>query len=102
MAFDQNSVPKDLRVLNVAPIMVEETLISPASVTSPPTPDSASDYFYPASAPASTAWCVRPILPEEDLDALVSIACPDDVENMMEEYGKLVERSPDGSAKLRM
>ncbi|XP_045832444.1 uncharacterized protein LOC123923757 isoform X2 [Trifolium pratense] len=241
MAFDQNSVPKDLRVLNVAPIMVEETLISPASVTSPPTPDSASDYFYPASAPASAAWCVRPIvsppsiglnygsgygnrvmagnalnlgnwvgtsnssnnnnnnnalhcndgvnvnvsgfsygghggnrsvddasddsspgrkvkflcsfggkilprpsdgvlryvggqtriisvrkdvsfndlvqkmvdtygqpvvikyqLPEEDLDALVSIACPDDVENMMEEYGKLVERSPDGSAKLRV
>ncbi|KAK2411823.1 kinase superfamily with octicosapeptide/Phox/Bem1p domain-containing protein [Trifolium repens] len=242
MAFDQNSVPKDLRVLNVAPIMVEETLISPASVTSPPTPDSASDYFYPASASASATWCVRPIvsppsiglnygsgfgnrvmagnalnlgnwvgtstssnnnnnsnnalhcndgvnvnvsgfsygghggnravddagddsnsgrkvkflcsfggkilprpsdgvlryvggqtriisvrrdvsfndlvqkmvdtygqpvvikyqLPEEDLDALVSIACPDDVENMMEEYGKLVERSPDGSAKLRV
>jgi len=241
MAFDQNSVPKDLRVLNVAPIMVEEPLISPASVTSPPTPDAVSDYFYQPSVSAaatSGTWCVRPIvnspsiglnygssfgnrvvagnalnlgnwvggansnnhnnnslhkvvndgvpvnvngytyggtrsvdetsddsnsgrkikflcsfggkilprpsdgvlryvggqtriisvkkdvsfndlvqkmvdtcgqpvaikyqLPEEDLDALVSIACPDDVENMMEEYGKLVERSPDGSAKLRV
>ncbi|KAI5416027.1 uncharacterized protein LOC127073445 isoform X2 [Lathyrus oleraceus] len=239
MAFDQNSAPTELRVLNVAPIMVEEPLISPAGVTTPPTPDSVSDYFYPTSAPAGAAsatWCVRPIvsppsiglnygnrvvagnalnlgswvrasnsnnnntglhnvcndgvpvnvsgfsygahggtrvaddtgddsnsgrkvkflcsfggkilprpsdgmlryvggqtriisvkkdvsyndlvlkmvdtygqpvvikyqLPEEDLDALVSVACPDDVENMMEEYGKLVERSPDGSAKLRV
>ncbi|XP_058759605.1 uncharacterized protein LOC131632890 isoform X2 [Vicia villosa] len=244
MAFDQNSAPTDLRVLNVAPIMVEEPLISPASVTTPPTPDSVSDYFYPtagSSAGATSAtWCVRPIvsppsiygnrvvagnalnlgnwvganssnnnnntglhnvcndgvpvtvsgfsyaahggtgtgpgtrvvddtgddsnsgrkvkflcsfggkilprpndgvlryvggqtriisvkkdvsyndlvlkmvdtygqpvvikyqLPEEDLDALVSVSCPDDVENMMEEYGKLVERSPDGSAKLRV
>ncbi|XP_073226733.1 uncharacterized protein [Cicer arietinum] len=242
MAFDHNSVPNDLRVLNVAPIMAEEPLISPASVTSPPTPDSVTDYFYPpsvsAAAATSATWCVRPIvnpasiglnygssfgnrvvannalnlgnwvggnsnnnsnnglhnkacndgvsvvvngfsyggtrvvdevgddlvsgrkvkflcsfggkilprpsdgvlryvggqtriisvkkdvsfndlvqkmvdtygqpvvikyqLPEEDLDALVSIACPDDVENMMEEYGKLVERSPDGSAKLRV
>ncbi|KAJ1385891.1 Serine-threonine/tyrosine-protein kinase, catalytic domain [Sesbania bispinosa] len=41
-------------------------------------------------------------LPEEDLDALVSVSCPDDVENMMEEYEKLVEKSPDGSAKLRV
>jgi len=41
-------------------------------------------------------------LPEEDLDALVSVSCHDDVENMMEEYDKLVERSPDGSAKLRV
>ncbi|CAI8610455.1 unnamed protein product [Vicia faba] len=242
MAFDQNSAPADLRVLNVAPIMVEEPLISPASVTTPPTPDSVTDYFYPTPASSagatSATWCVRPIvsppsiygnrvvagnalnlgnwvgasnsnnntsglhnvcnnndgvamsvsgfsygahggtgttrvvddtgddsnsgrkvkflcsfsgkilprpsdgvlryvggqtriisvkkdvsyddlvlkmvdtygqpvvikyqLPEEDLDALVSVACPDDVENMMEEYGKLVERSPDGSAKLRV
>uniref|UniRef100_A0A7N0SWI8 Protein kinase domain-containing protein n=1 Tax=Kalanchoe fedtschenkoi TaxID=63787 RepID=A0A7N0SWI8_KALFE len=41
-------------------------------------------------------------LPDEDLDALVSVSCPDDLENMMEEYEKLVERSPDGSAKLRV
>ncbi|KAK7388550.1 hypothetical protein VNO78_23369 [Psophocarpus tetragonolobus] len=41
-------------------------------------------------------------LPEEDLDALVSVSCHDDLENMMEEYEKLVERSPDGSAKLRV
>lgn len=41
-------------------------------------------------------------LPEEDLDALVSVSCPDDLENMMDEYEKLLERSPDGSAKLRV
>ncbi|KAL2338473.1 hypothetical protein Fmac_012919 [Flemingia macrophylla] len=41
-------------------------------------------------------------LPEEDLDALVSVSCHDDVENMMEEYEKLVDRSSDGSAKLRV
>ncbi|CAM8942593.1 unnamed protein product [Rhodiola kirilowii] len=41
-------------------------------------------------------------LPDEDLDALVSVSCPDDLENMMEEYEKLVERSLDGSARLRV
>lgn len=41
-------------------------------------------------------------LPEEDLDALVSVSCPDDLENMMDEYEKLLERSADGSAKLRV
>ncbi|KAL3532237.1 hypothetical protein ACH5RR_005758 [Cinchona calisaya] len=41
-------------------------------------------------------------LPDEDLDALVSVSCPDDLENMMDEYEKLLERSPDGSAKLRV
>ncbi|CAI9754722.1 unnamed protein product [Fraxinus pennsylvanica] len=41
-------------------------------------------------------------LPEEDLDALVSVSCPDDLENMMDEYEKLVKRSSDGSAKLRL
>lgn len=41
-------------------------------------------------------------LPEEDLDALVSVSCPDDLENMMDEYEKLIERSSDGSAKLRI
>ncbi|CAA2952897.1 serinethreonine- kinase ctr1 [Olea europaea subsp. europaea] len=41
-------------------------------------------------------------LPDEDLDALVSVSCPDDLENMMDEYEKLVERSSDGSAKLRV
>lgn len=41
-------------------------------------------------------------LPDEDLDALVSVSCPDDLENMMDEYEKLLERSPDGSAKLRL
>ncbi|CAL0325678.1 unnamed protein product [Lupinus luteus] len=51
--------------------------------------------------------CGQPVvikyqLPEEDLDALVSVSCADDVENMMDEYDKLVERSPDGSAKLRV
>ncbi|VVA25080.1 PREDICTED: serine/threonine-kinase [Prunus dulcis] len=41
-------------------------------------------------------------LPDEDLDALVSVSCADDLDNMKDEYGKLVERSPDGSAKLRV
>ncbi|GAB4828190.1 hypothetical protein Ancab_035107 [Ancistrocladus abbreviatus] len=41
-------------------------------------------------------------LPDEDLDALVSVSCPDDLENMMDEYEKLLERSPDGSTKLRV
>ncbi|TYK03642.1 PB1 domain-containing protein/Pkinase_Tyr domain-containing protein [Cucumis melo var. makuwa] len=41
-------------------------------------------------------------LPDEDLDALISVSCPDDLDNMMDEYEKLVERSSDGSAKLRM
>ncbi|XP_044463604.1 uncharacterized protein LOC123194465 [Mangifera indica] len=38
-------------------------------------------------------------LPDEDLDALVSVSCPDDLDNMMDEYE---ERSSDGSAKLRV
>ncbi|CAL0327821.1 unnamed protein product [Lupinus luteus] len=41
-------------------------------------------------------------LPDEELDALVSVSCTDDLENMVEEYERLVERSPDGSAKLRV
>lgn len=41
-------------------------------------------------------------LPEEDLDALVTVSRPDDLENMMDEYDKLLERSSDGSAKLRV
>ncbi|GFS35757.1 kinase superfamily with octicosapeptide/Phox/Bem1p domain-containing protein [Actinidia rufa] len=41
-------------------------------------------------------------LPDEDLDALVSVSCPDDLENMMDEYEKLVERSSDGLSKLRV
>uniref|UniRef100_A0A5B6Z740 Protein kinase domain-containing protein n=1 Tax=Davidia involucrata TaxID=16924 RepID=A0A5B6Z740_DAVIN len=41
-------------------------------------------------------------LPEEDLDALVSVSCLDDLENMMDEYEKLIERSSDGSVKLRV
>ncbi|XP_021850576.1 uncharacterized protein [Spinacia oleracea] len=41
-------------------------------------------------------------LPDEDLDALVSVSCSDDLDNMMEEFEKLQERSPDGSAKLRV
>ncbi|CAA7408051.1 unnamed protein product [Spirodela intermedia] len=41
-------------------------------------------------------------LPDEDLDALVSVSCPEDFENMIEEYDKLVEASAEGSAKLRV
>ncbi|XP_014510185.1 uncharacterized protein LOC106769191 [Vigna radiata var. radiata] len=247
MAFDQNSVPLDLRPLNVAAAIAEEPMISPAALT-PPTPNSVGELFYQPAASAGTTWCVRPIahanvspaaaygfnygassfgsrvvagnalslgklvgcngldkacndasgfsygvggvrggrvvgsgsdhgggdegggggddsvsgkkvkflcsfggkilprpsdgmlryvggqtriisvrkdvsfndlvqkmvdtygqavvikyqLPEEDLDALVSVSCHDDIENMMEEYDKLVERSSDGSAKLRV
>ncbi|XP_073296634.1 uncharacterized protein [Primulina huaijiensis] len=41
-------------------------------------------------------------LPGEELDALVSVSGPDDLENMMDEYEKLIERSSDGSSKLRI
>ena len=41
-------------------------------------------------------------LPDEDLDALVTVSSDEDMENMMEEYDKLAEISPDGSAKLRV
>ncbi|XP_008784812.2 uncharacterized protein LOC103703666 isoform X1 [Phoenix dactylifera] len=41
-------------------------------------------------------------LPDEDLDALISVSCPEDLVNMMEEYDKLTSASPDGSAKLRV
>ncbi|XP_075502050.1 RAF-like serine/threonine-protein kinase 20 isoform X1 [Primulina tabacum] len=41
-------------------------------------------------------------LPDEELDALVSVSGPDDLENMMDEYEKLIERSSDGSSKLRI
>ncbi|CAI0388669.1 unnamed protein product [Linum tenue] len=41
-------------------------------------------------------------LPEEDLDALVSVSCPEDLDNMLDEYEKLLERSSDGSGKLRV
>ncbi|XP_019181783.1 PREDICTED: uncharacterized protein LOC109176835 isoform X2 [Ipomoea nil] len=41
-------------------------------------------------------------LPDEDLDALVSVSCPDDLDNMMDEYEKLGEKLSDGSAKLRV
>ncbi|CAL9247362.1 unnamed protein product [Arabidopsis halleri] len=41
-------------------------------------------------------------LPDEDLDALVSVSCSEDIDNMMDEFDKLVERSSDGSGKLRV
>ncbi|KAL1555042.1 mitogen-activated protein kinase kinase kinase [Salvia divinorum] len=41
-------------------------------------------------------------LPDEDLDALVTVSCSDDLENMMDEYEKLIEACSDGSAKLRI
>ncbi|XP_078437559.1 uncharacterized protein LOC144708213 isoform X2 [Wolffia australiana] len=45
---------------------------------------------------------IRYQLPDEDLDALVTVSSPEDLENMLEEYDKLTEASPDGSAKLRV
>lgn len=41
-------------------------------------------------------------LPGEDLDALVSVSCQEDLENMIEEYDKLASSCSDGSAKLRV
>ncbi|XP_068648563.1 uncharacterized protein [Aristolochia californica] len=41
-------------------------------------------------------------LPDEDLDALVSVSGKEDLDNMMEEYEKLVESSSEGSAKFRV
>lgn len=39
-------------------------------------------------------------LPGEDLDALVSVSCDEDLQNMMEEYNELQDR--EGSQKIRM
>ncbi|XP_068652736.1 RAF-like serine/threonine-protein kinase PRAF [Aristolochia californica] len=41
-------------------------------------------------------------LPDEDLDVLVSVSGKEDLDNMLEEYEKLVESSSVGSAKLRV
>ncbi|KAG9456218.1 hypothetical protein H6P81_000726 [Aristolochia fimbriata] len=41
-------------------------------------------------------------LPDEDLDSLVSVSCKEDLDNMMEEYEKLIESTSEGSAKLRV
>ncbi|KAJ6831290.1 serine/threonine-protein kinase B-raf-like [Iris pallida] len=46
-------------------------------------------------------------LPNEDLDALISVSCPEDLDNMMEEYEKLAESSAAdggaaGAARLRV
>ncbi|XP_057871491.2 uncharacterized protein LOC131077922 isoform X1 [Cryptomeria japonica] len=41
-------------------------------------------------------------LPNEDLDALVSVSCDEDIENMMDEYERLLEGSGEGSPRLRL
>ncbi|KAJ8641234.1 hypothetical protein MRB53_017928 [Persea americana] len=42
-------------------------------------------------------------LPEEDLDALVSVSCSEDLANLMEEYERAVETpSSEGSGKIRV
>ncbi|KAK9697937.1 hypothetical protein RND81_08G071000 [Saponaria officinalis] len=65
------------------------------------------DVTFPDLVQKMVDMCGQPVtikyqLPFEDLDALVSVSCPDDLDNMMEEYHKLLETSPDGSAKLRV
>ncbi|KAG0464007.1 hypothetical protein HPP92_020076 [Vanilla planifolia] len=45
---------------------------------------------------------IRYQLPDEDLDALITVSSAEDLENMMDEYDKLAEASVDGSAKLRV
>ncbi|VFR01388.1 unnamed protein product [Cuscuta campestris] len=51
-----------------------------------------------AHACGQDAMTVKYQLPDEGLDALVSVSCPDDLENMMDEY----EKFADTSAKLRV
>ncbi|KAL9684546.1 hypothetical protein QQ045_021987 [Rhodiola kirilowii] len=51
--------------------------------------------------------CGQPVtikyqLPGEDLDALVSIACQEDFDIMMEEYDRVIKSLPDGSARLQL
>eukprot|EP01018_Ginkgo_biloba_P039929 Gb_25639 [translate_table: standard] len=41
-------------------------------------------------------------LPDEDLDALVSVSSDEDLENMMDEYERLLEGSSEGSSRLRV
>ncbi|KAH9297183.1 hypothetical protein KI387_028865, partial [Taxus chinensis] len=41
-------------------------------------------------------------LPNEDLDALVSVSCDEDLENLMDEYERLLEGSGEGSPRLRL
>ncbi|ONK78913.1 uncharacterized protein A4U43_C01F940 [Asparagus officinalis] len=41
-------------------------------------------------------------LPDEDLDALISISSQEDLDNMMEEFDRLNETVADGSARIRM
>ncbi|XP_020090154.1 uncharacterized protein LOC109711492 [Ananas comosus] len=48
------------------------------------------------------AVAVKYQLPGEDLDALVSVSCAEDLENMIEEHDKVAAAAPDGSAKLRV
>jgi len=41
-------------------------------------------------------------LPDQDLDALVSVSCDEDLENMMDEYERHLEGSGEGSSRLRV
>lgn len=41
-------------------------------------------------------------LPNEDLDALISVTTDEDVENMMEEYDRLAQSQNPRSARLRL
>lgn len=41
-------------------------------------------------------------LPDQDLDALVSVSCDEDLENMLDEYERLLEGSGEGSSRLRV
>lgn len=41
-------------------------------------------------------------LPEEDLDALVSVSCSEDLWNLMEEYERIAENPSEGTGKIRV
>nr|CAD1831887.1 unnamed protein product [Ananas comosus var. bracteatus] len=55
-----------------------------------------------AYAPLPAPLAMRYQLPDEDLDALISVSTPEDLENMMEEYDKLAAAAPGPSPKLRV
>ncbi|XP_072963702.1 uncharacterized protein [Typha angustifolia] len=61
-----------------------------------------SDAYF--SGGAAVPIAIKYQLPDEDLDALISVSTPEDLENMMEEYDKLAKETHRGgpSPKLRV
>ncbi|KAJ0984833.1 hypothetical protein J5N97_003189 [Dioscorea zingiberensis] len=62
-----------------------------------PLPSSPARSPTPSAAPlfSNISCLIRTLMPSSP------VSCPEDLDNMMEEYDKLADSSPDGSAKLR-